>query len=90
MRDLSGKEQFKAVGELEVTHVPDGFVIYDKSGEKVHHLNPTAAVIFAVCDGKRTVDDIQSLLKDAYKIEKVPDLAPFFGDLEEAGLVCRT
>ena len=89
MPGLSGNERFEAVGALEVTHVPDGFVIYDEAHEKVHHLNPTAAVIFTVCDGKRTVDDIRSVLRDAYAIETVPDLTPFFDDLEQAGLVCR-
>ena len=86
---LSGKERFEATGKLEVTEVPDGFVIYDDDKQKVHHLNATAAIVFTVCDGKRTVDDIVALLKDAYDIGEVPDLTPFFEDLEKAGLVWR-
>jgi hypothetical protein len=90
LNSLSGNERFKAIDKLEVTEVPDGYVIYDEPNSKVHYLNPTAAVIFTVCDGSKTVSDIEALLRDAYDVEHVPDLAPFFDDLEKAGLVCRS
>lgn len=86
---LSGRERFKAVETFEVTEVPDGFVVFDAPNEKVHYLNPTAAFIFTVCDGTLTVDEIRDLLRNAYEIDALLDLDPFFDQLEQAGLVCE-
>lgn len=86
---LTGSERFRTTGDLEVTEVPDGYVIYDEPRERVHYLNPTAAVIYTVCDGTRTVDDIQALLRDAYDLDTPVELDEVFASLEEAGLVCR-
>jgi hypothetical protein len=89
MTGLSGEERFRTTGDLEVTEVPDGYVIYDEQHELVHYLNPTAAVIYTVCDGTRTVADIQALLRDAYDLDAPVELDEVFTSLEEAGLVCR-
>jgi Coenzyme PQQ synthesis protein D (PqqD) len=43
---------------LERTESDDGLVIYDEATERVHHLNPTAAVILELCDATRTVEEI--------------------------------
>jgi hypothetical protein len=86
---LSGNERFRAVEGVEYMPVPDGAVIYDEDGKFVHHLNPTAAVIYLVCDGARTVKDIHDLIRDAYEMEDVPNLDEFFANLEQVRLVCR-
>jgi len=80
---------FAPVQGFEVTEVPDGFVIYDESNEKVHYLNPTAAVIYTICDGKEKVSDIKQFVRDAYELDEDIELSCFFDDLEKAGLVCR-
>lgn len=89
MSKLTGTEVFQVTGDLEVTQVPDGFVIYDEAGEKVHYLNPTAAVIYTVCDGKMPVSDVRAFVREAYGLEEDAELDGFFADLEKAGLVCR-
>ncbi len=89
MSKLTGTEVFQVTGELEVTQVPDGFVIYDEQGEKVHYLNPTAAVIYTVCDGKMPVSEVQAFVREAYDLDQEVELDGFFADLEKAGLVCR-
>jgi len=89
MSELSGNICFKAVEGFEVTEVPDGFVIYDEPNDKVHYLNPTAAVIYAICDGRKSVSDIRDFLSDAYEIDELPDLDELFQTLETSGLVCR-
>ena len=90
MSKLTGTEVFQVTGNLEVTQVPDGFVIYDEPGEKVHYLNPTAAVIYTVCDGKMPVSDVQAFVREAYDLDEDVELDGFLADLEKAGLVCRT
>lgn len=42
---------------------PD-LVIYDKTADKSHTLNETAAVIFRHCDGTRSVEDLAKLLPE--------------------------
>jgi hypothetical protein len=89
MTNLSRNEYFKTVDGMEVTEVPDGFVIYDEPREKVHYLNPTAAVIYAMCDGNKTVLEMSELLRDLYCIDAAPDLQELFATFEKSGLVCR-
>ena len=57
---------------LEKTEVPDGFVIYKSETEKVHYLNPTAAVIFELSDGTKNLGEIAEFMKEAYKLPEVP------------------
>ena len=89
MTGIDGATIFKTTGDLETTEVPDGFVIYDEPNEKVHYLNPTAAVIYSLCDGKKPVSDVQSFIREAYDLSEDVALDEFFSDLEKAGLVCR-
>ena len=58
---------------LEVNEVPDGYVVYHASKDKVHFLNPVAAVIFELCDGNHTTADIRSILVDGYDLPAFPD-----------------
>ena len=58
---------------LEVNEVPDGYVVYQSSKDRVHFLNPVAAVIFELCDGNHTAADIRSILVDGYDLSLFPD-----------------
>lgn len=89
MQELSGAEKFRTIGDLEPTQVPDGFVIYDEAKEKVHYLNPVASVIYLLCDGNRSVSNIQLVLREAYDLEEDVALDSFFAELVQAGLVCQ-
>ena len=89
MTGVDAATKFATTGDLETTEVPDGFVIYDEPNEKVHYLNPTAAVIYTLCDGKRSVSDMQAFIREAYGLDDDVVLDGFFTDLEKAGLVCR-
>ena len=40
---------------LEINEAEDGLVVYDPAEDMVHHLNPSAALIFDLCDGTRDV-----------------------------------
>ena len=47
MTDLNPRQ----ADSLEVNEADDGLVVYDPLHDMVHHLNPSAAVIFDLCDG---------------------------------------
>jgi len=55
------------------------FMLYSRGEGKALYLNETASLVWKLCDGRRTVDEIDSLLKDAY-----PDASELSGDLDAA------
>jgi hypothetical protein len=49
------------------TEMMDGeLLLYDPSGSRIIQLNSTAALIWQLCDGQRTVQEMISLLQAAY------------------------
>lgn len=57
---------------LDVSEVADGLVVYQADDERVHYLNTTAAVVFELCTGSNSVDDITRLLGDAFALDEPP------------------
>lgn len=55
---ITTTQRFEAVPGMELIQIKDGLVIYQHEPERVHRLNRSAAVIYLLCDGSRTVDDI--------------------------------
>lgn len=43
---------------LVVERLADETLIYDTERDEAHHLNPTAAAVFDLCDGRATVDEV--------------------------------
>lgn len=67
-------KRFKRIAaDLELNEVPDGYVIYDAAKDRVHFLNPIAALVFELCDGKHTMDEVRSLLMSGYDLTSFPD-----------------
>ena len=58
---------------LDVNEVDDGLIVYDESTDRVHHLNPTAAVILELCDGTRTASDIAGAVAETFGLDEAPD-----------------
>lgn len=44
----------------------DGGVIYDPATETAHSLNPSAAFIWSFCDGKHTIMEIISVIRENF------------------------
>ena len=44
-------------------------VIYDEANGTLHHLNPSAAIVWSLCDGTGTADDIAAAVADAFDLE---------------------
>jgi Coenzyme PQQ synthesis protein D (PqqD) len=62
---------------IDVHEVEDGFVVFDASTDRVHYLNPTATVVFSLCDGTRTPGEIAALVQSAWELG-----APPFDDVD--------
>jgi hypothetical protein len=64
----------KIVEGLDINETDDGLIVYQESTDRVHHLNPTAAVILELCDGSRTVEEIARVVGETFGLTEVPEL----------------
>lgn len=51
---------------IEVELVGDEVLLYHPRRTTAVYLNPTAAIVFGLCDGERTVADIIAAIEDGY------------------------
>lgn len=74
---------------LDVNETDDGLIIYQESTDRVHHLNPTAAVVFELCDGTRSEDVIARLVAETFGLGDVPatETKACLEDLAREGLI---
>ena len=70
--DRAGPERPLRAQGLEVHEVDDGLVIYRAEPESVHHLNNTAAIVFYLCDGDKTISEITDQLIVAFRLDELP------------------
>ena len=56
----------------EFNQVPDGYVIYQSERDRVHFLNPTAVIVYELCDGKHTVEQIGRFMQQSYSLPAPP------------------
>ena len=50
-------------GDIFEENLPEEVILYDKTNNKVHCLNKTAAAIWESCDGTRTVEDLAQVIE---------------------------
>jgi glycosyltransferase involved in cell wall biosynthesis len=74
---------------LEINEVADGSVVYDAEIDRIHYLNGTAAVVFELCTGETTIDEMTELLQRAYDLPEPPrdETVACLGRLREEGLI---
>ena len=76
MQDLSQSKQStwrpRAAEGVETHEVADGYILYQSDRDRVHHLNPTAAVLLALCTGRNCVTEMPELLRLAFNLASPP------------------
>jgi hypothetical protein len=75
--------------DLDVHEVDDGLVIYDLASERVHYLNETAALVFALCTGEHDDAQIADLVRLAWQLPAPPqnEVAGCLAQLRGEGLI---
>ncbi len=48
---------------IRLSPVENGYLAYDPAADRLHELNPVAALIVELCDGTRTAEEIRELVK---------------------------
>ena len=67
--------------------VEGGYVAYDPALDRLHQLNPVAALLTELCDGSRSVDDIRELADPLVPEGKVGEIDRWIDDGIKAGLL---
>ncbi len=52
---------------IEISPVADGYVVYHPGRDRVHHLNPTAALVLELCTGANTAADIGAAVRAVFQ-----------------------
>jgi hypothetical protein len=52
---------------IEISPVADGYVVYHPGRDRVHHLNPTAAMVLELCAGGNCAADIGAALRAVFQ-----------------------
>ena len=80
----------KRKGKPVVEEMDDDLLVADFSDSQMHVLNPTAAAVWAMCDGQHTAGQIADLLAGHFGLpaeEVRRDVARVLGEFREKGLV---
>ena len=54
------------VAEVLELDMGDGLILYNHDSSLVHHLNPSAALVWQLCDGQATVGDLAKEIAEEY------------------------
>jgi hypothetical protein len=60
------------VNGLEAHEVEDGLVVYQAATERVHYLNAVASVVFELCTGEHTEEEIVAMVGAAWDLPEPP------------------
>lgn len=63
--------------DLEIQEVADELLIYDLENDRVHRLNPAAALVWLRCDGKKTLERTVELLARRFDLPPDPAVVRF-------------
>lgn len=55
--------------DLEIRAVPDGYVVYDPSRDRLHFLNGAATFVLESCDGATPIGDLPALFAAAFRLD---------------------
>lgn len=79
----------KKINEFEFEEASDGLIAYAGESGNVCYLNPSATLIYSLCNGKLNVDQITSFIAKAFSLPELPidDVRQSLDELEKATLV---
>jgi PqqD family protein of HPr-rel-A system len=78
------------VAEVLELDMGDGLILYNHDSSLVHHLNPSAALIWHLCDGEATVRDLAREVAEEYSLdasEVEGQVASVIGEFDALDLV---
>lgn len=64
---------YRQVEGLEIHEADDGLIVFNADTDRVHHLNPTAGVVFELCLQTRSPAALVDALRTLYQKDNLPD-----------------
>jgi PqqD family protein of HPr-rel-A system len=58
----------KVRDDITVVELEGEAVIYDEQTADLHHLNPTATIVFGLCDGTATMAEMATDISEAFGV----------------------
>jgi len=59
----------KQRSDISIRTIEGQTLILDRAAEQIHRLNPTASLIWARCDGHRTISEIAEELTGSFDVD---------------------
>ena len=50
----------------------DGLIVFDAANDRVHYLNSTASIVFALCDGEHDAQVMADVVAEAFNLDHPP------------------
>jgi PqqD family protein of HPr-rel-A system len=82
-------ERLRHADLLQIHPVANGYVVRHPATGAVHHLNDTAALLFELCDGRSTADEVIGTVRKLYGLSAgaLRTVRQGLGELRHHGLV---
>jgi hypothetical protein len=89
MEEISKLQRFRRAHPLDISEVPDGYMVTVQKTGRVHYLNLVAAIIFELCDEMHAASEMAELLKREFALDSAPhaQVASCLATLVNEGLV---
>src|ERR1700722_13042455 len=75
--------------DVLLSPVENGYIAYDAALDRLHELNPVAALIAERCDGARDIAEIRSLAAPFVPEDRTAEIGKWIEGAVEAGLLVR-
>jgi hypothetical protein len=72
MKEAKEQQRFSRAVSLDISEVPDGYMVTDQKTGRVHYLNPVAAIIFELCDERHDAREMADLLMREFALDSMP------------------
>ncbi len=85
-----GKDKPRKGKDIYFREIEDEGIVYQPQENVVHSLNSTALLIWKLCDGAHTREDMAEEISSVYKVgreQAFRDIESVLGRLEELGLL---
>ena len=73
MEEISKLQRFCRAAPLDISEIPDGYMVTVPKTGRVHYLNPVAAIIFELCDERHSADDMAELIRREFSLDAPPE-----------------
>ena len=69
---INPEQKFQQIPNLEAHEAEDGLIVFNSTTDKVHHLNPTAGVLFELCSAPSSAAALAEELGALYELAEPP------------------